>query len=118
MTKSWLAHVAVVLWLFEGALFEGRVFFFRDIFCYYFPNYVFLEGSLRQGIWPLWNPTSDGGGPFLMADPTDLVLVGLLGAQKALRLALPLHVLLAMCGATLLGRRLGAGAWGAWAAGA
>ena len=118
MSKGCLAHLAVVLWLFEGALFEGRVFFFRDIFCYYFPNYVFLEASLRQGTWPLWNPTSDAGGPFLMADPADLLLVGLLGAQRALRLALPLHVLLAMCGATALGRRLGAGGWGSWAAGA
>ncbi len=113
-----LAHIPVVLWSFAGALFQGRLFFFRDIYCYYYPNYAFLERSLRQGVWPLWNPTSDAGGPFLMSDPMDLLLVGSVGAETALRLALPLHVLLAMWGATALARRLGNGPWGSWAAGA
>jgi hypothetical protein len=113
-----LAHLPLVLWLFASVLFQGRVFFFRDIYCYYYPNYVFLERSLRQGVWPLWNPTTDAGGPFLMSDPMDLLLVGTTGAETALRLAPPLHVLLAMCGATALARRMGNGPWGSWAAGA
>lgn len=112
-----LANVPVVLWLFAGAIFQGRMFFFRDIYCYYYPNYVFLERSLRQGVWPLWNPTNDAGGPFLMSDPADLVLVACTGADMALRLALPLHVLLAMWGATALARRMGNGPWGSWTAG-
>jgi hypothetical protein len=113
----YLAHVPVVAWLFAGALFEGQVFFFRDVSVYYYPNYVFLERSLEQGVWPLWNPTSDAGAPCLMADPVDLVLVGLFGATAALRLGPPLHLALAMVGASRLAGSLGMGRWGVWSAG-
>jgi hypothetical protein len=93
------------------------VFYFRDIAFYYFPNYVFLEQELRRGVWPLWNPWSEGGARFLVVYPPDLLLVALLGARGALAVGPPLHVLLAMWGAALLAGRLGAGTWGRWAAG-
>jgi hypothetical protein len=112
-----LGHVPVVMALFAGLLFEGRVLFFRDLTGAYFPDYVFAERALRSGIWPLWNPTADAGAPFLLAYPMDLVLLLLAGAQRAMRFGPPLHVLLAMCGATVLARRLGASPWGGWAAG-
>ena len=112
-----LAHVPVVSWLFAGLLFDGRVLFFRDLTGAYFPDYVFTERALRGGIWPLWNPTADAGAPFLLAYPVDLLLLLLTGAERALRFGPPLHVLLAMCGATVLARRLGASACGGWAAG-
>ena len=112
-----LAHVPVVLWLFAGPLFGGRVLFFRDITAGYVPDYTFAEQALRQGIWPLWNPTADAGAPFLLAYPVDLLLLLVTGAKGALRLGPPLHVLLAMCGATLLARALGAARAAAWAAG-
>ena len=67
----YIAHLPVLAFTFAGALFKGQVFFFRDIVFYYYPNYVFLERSLRQGVWPLWNPTSDAGAPFLMANGRD-----------------------------------------------
>lgn len=113
----YLAHAPVVLWLFAGPLFEGRVLFFRDITAGYVPDYAFAEQALRRGIWPLWNPTADAGAPFLLAYPVDLALILLTGAKGALRLGPPLHVLLAMCGATLLARVLGAARTAAWAAG-
>jgi hypothetical protein len=105
------------LWLFAGPLFEGRVLFFRDLSFYYYPNYVFLARALAQGVWPLWNPTSDGGAPFLIAYPLDLALVAALGARGALAVGPPLHVWIAMCGATRLAGACGAGPGGAWAAG-
>lgn len=111
------AHLPVVAFVFAGAIFQGQVFFFRDISVYYYPNYVFLERCLRQGVWPLWNPTSDAGAPFLMADPLDLLLVSLLGAEGALRFGPPVHLTLAMAGASWLAATLGMGRWGVWAAG-
>ncbi len=113
----YLAHLPVVAWIFAGALFQGQVFYFRDVSVYYYPNYVFLERSLRDGVWPLWNPTSDAGAPFLMADPADLALVGLLGATRALRFGPGLHLVLAMAGASWLAAGLGLGRLGVWAAG-
>ena len=117
VAAPFLAHIPVVLWLFAGPLFEGRVLYFRDIATVYFPDYVFAEQSLRQGVWPLWNPTADAGAPFLLAYPPDLLLLLLAGAKGALRFGPPLHVLLAMCGATALAQRLGASRRGGWAAG-
>src|SRR5258708_39284906 len=70
-----LAHLLPPLWLFGGALAQDRVPYFRDISTYYFPNWVFLARSLKQGVWPLWNPTADGGAPFLLTYPLDLLLV-------------------------------------------
>jgi hypothetical protein len=114
---SYAAHLLPALWLFAGPLFEGRMLFFRDLSVYYYPNYVFVARSLAQGVWPLWNPTSDGGAPFLMAYPLELAMLGTFGARAALAVLPPLHVWIAMCGATFLCRTWGASAWGAWAAG-
>jgi hypothetical protein len=111
------AHLLPPLWLFAGPLFEGRVLFFRDLTFYYYPNYVFLAKALAQGVWPLWNPASDAGAPFLIVYPLDLALVAALGAKGALAVAPPLHVWIAMCGATRLAGVAGAGRVGAWAAG-
>jgi hypothetical protein len=105
------------MWLFAGPLFEGRVLFFRDLSYYYFPNYVFVAKALAQGIWPLWNPTSDAGAPYLLAYPVELAVLATGGARAALAVLPPLHVWIAMCGATFLCRQWGAGRWGAWSAG-
>ena len=113
----YLAHVPFVAWCFAGPLFSGLVPYFRDISCYYFPNAVFLERSLAQGVWPLWNPTSDAGAPFLATDVLDLLLVRAAGAFGALRFGPPLHQLLAMCGASWLASTLGMAGLGAWSAG-
>ncbi len=113
-----LAHLGTTLWLFWGALFEGRLLFFRDLFAVYAPNYAFLSRSLREGVWPLWNPTCDAGGPFLVAYPVDLLLAFVGGFHAPLSVGVALHALLAMSGATVLARALGMGRAGAWTAGA
>jgi hypothetical protein len=113
----YLAHVPFVAWTFAGPLFSGLVPYFRDVSYYYFPNAVFLERSLAQGVWPLWNPGSDAGAPFLATDVVDLALVRVSGAEGALRFGPPLHQLVAMCGASWLASTLGMGALGAWTAG-
>ncbi len=113
-----LAHFVIVSWLFAATLFLGRVHFARDMSIVYFPDYVFLERSLARGVWPLWNPSSDGGAPFFMPYPVVTLLVWTFGARGALALGPPLHILLAMCGTTLLARERGSGALGGWAAGA
>ncbi len=113
----YLAHLPFVAWTFAGPLFFGLVPYFRDIAYYYYPNEVFLERSFREGVWPLWNPTSDAGAPFLTTDAAELLLIRASSALSALRFGPPLHQLLAMCGATFLASVLGAGAWGTWIAG-
>src|SRR5262249_7100532 len=112
-----LAHLLLVLWLFWGALFDGRLLFFRDIVLVYAPNFDFLARSLRAGLWPLWNPGGDAGAPFLVAYPVDLLLALAGGFHAALSWGAAFHVLLAMCGASVLARALGMGRAGAWAAG-
>lgn len=104
--------------MFSPTLFLGRMHFHRDVATVYYPDYVFLARSLAQGIWPLWHPAADAGAPFFMPYPVTVLLVALFGARGALAVAPPLHVLLAMSGATLLSRARGTGPWGAWAAGA
>ncbi len=112
------AYAVLAGWLFAPELIRGQVLFFRDITYTYFPNYVFLEGALRRGIWPLWNPLVDGGAAFLAAYPLDVLLTAGLGARGALALGPPLHVWIAMMGARALARHLGIGGLGALTAGA
>jgi hypothetical protein len=112
---TWLAAVA---WVFADPLFAGRVLYYRDVSVTYFPDYVFVAGALREGLWPLWHPGADGGAPFLMAYPVDLLLLLAVGAEATLALSPALHVLLAMSGMGALARRLGIGPAGAILSGA
>jgi hypothetical protein len=112
---TWLAAVA---WVFAGPLFAGRVLFFRDVSVTYFPDFVFVAGALREGVWPLWHPAADGGAPFLMAYPVHLLLLLAAGPKVTLALSPALHVLLAMAGTGVLARRLGVGPAGAALSGA
>lgn len=112
-----LAHLAAVAWLLGGALFEGRLLYYRDLSLQFAPDYAFAAASLRQGIWPLWNPLANAGEPCLFAYPVDLVLLGAGGARAPLGAGAALHLLVALVGASALGRRLGMGPAGAWLAG-
>jgi hypothetical protein len=112
---TWLAAVA---WVFAGPLLAGRVLYYRDVSVTYFPNYVFVASALREGLWPLWHPAVDGGAPFLMAYPVDLLLLLVVGPKATLALSPALHVLLAMVGMGALARRLGIGPAGTVLSGA
>jgi catechol 2,3-dioxygenase-like lactoylglutathione lyase family enzyme len=105
------------LWLFGGTLFGDRLLYFRDLSGAYAPDYEFLSRSLREGIWPLWNPYVDGGSPCLFAYPVDLLLIGLLGPRSPLGWGAAFHVYVALCGASVLANRLGRGPSAAWLAG-
>jgi hypothetical protein len=114
LPASWVAAAA---WPFWGPLLAGRVLYFRDVGVTYYPDLVFLQRALALGIWPLWHPGADAGAPFLAPYPVHLALVALVGARATLALSPWLHVLVAMVGAGALGRRLGLGPAGRWAAG-
>ncbi|MGE5125891.1 MAG: hypothetical protein ACM3PV_06355 [Betaproteobacteria bacterium] len=111
---SWAAAAA---WPFWGPLFDGRVLFFRDVSVTYYPDLVFLQRALAQGVWPLWHPGADAGAPFLAAYPVHLALVALLGARATLALSPWLHVFIAMLAAGVLANRLQLGPAGRWTAG-
>ena len=112
------AHAAAVLWFFGGALFGGRLLYYRDLSHYYAPEYAFAAASLRRGVWPLWNPLANAGEPCLFAYPVDLLLLLVGGPRAPLGPGAALHLLVALLGASVLARRLGLGPAGAWAAGA
>ena len=101
-----------------SGILEGRVLFFRDLGAQYYPDYSFVAGSLRQGVWPLWNPTLQCGAPWLLAYPVDLVLLLVGGAPLALGPGVVLHVAWAMLGADRLARELGQSPMAAFCAGA
>jgi hypothetical protein len=84
----------------------------------YWPDYTFLERALAEGVWPLWNPHVYAGAPFLKVYPVDLLLVGAVGAPGALSIGVVMHLLLAMCGMTVLARHEGLSVRGSWLAGA
>lgn len=113
-----LAHCVSVLWLFSAAFGSGRLLYFRDLSTQYAPWYAFASEALRQGIWPLWNPTVNAGEPFLIAYPVDLVLLAFGGWQAPLGVGPALHLLLALAGGSWLARGLGVGPWPAWLIGA
>ena len=112
------AHATAVLWFFGGALFGGRLLYYRDLSHYYAPGYAFAAASLRRGVWPLWNPLANAGEPCLFAYPVDLLLLLVGGPRAPLGPGAALHLLVALLGASVLARRLGLGPAGAWAAGA
>jgi len=119
---AFLAYGLLTAWLFAPVLFQGATLFFRDITYIYYPNYVFLESALRQGVWPLWNPSADAGAPFVAPVAAwyvpDVALAWLAGARGVLAIGPPLHVWLAMAGAFGLARQRGASGLGAFTAGA
>jgi hypothetical protein len=116
--RAWLAvasvHVGAVLTLFGPALFGGRLLYFRDICLQYAPAYAWVAESLRTGVWPLWDPYSNAGEPFLLVYPVDLVLLLVGGERAPLGWGAALHLFVALLGASALARRQGM----SWAASA
>ena len=111
------AHLVSTLWLFGGALFGGRVLYFRDLSTYYAPQYAFAAGALREGVWPLWNPLANAGEPFLLVYPVDILLLLIGGFRAPIGAGVALHLLIALLGGSVLARRLGLGPVPAWLVG-
>lgn len=101
------------VFLFEGVLFRGEQFGFRDAAHYYYPLYQEVQGQWESGrVPPLWSVSENAGMP-LLGNPTAAVLY----PGKLIYAALPYpwaarvypmaHVLLAAAAAFLLLRDWG-----------
>lgn len=72
----WKAAVllfGVLMVVFRGVFFGGRVFYFADDFSLMVPGKIFLAQSLKSGAFPFWNPYVLSGTPFF-ADINQSVL--------------------------------------------
>lgn len=72
-TVAALALAGLVLLLFRGAVFEGRVFHKRDIHLVWHPQVEAFVRAVAFGSWPVWDPSPSFGQP-LLADPSAQVL--------------------------------------------
>lgn len=59
-----LLAVLLVAW-FPDVVFGGRSFFYRDFGVLAYPTIHYVRESFWRGEWPLWNPLSHCGVPFL-----------------------------------------------------
>jgi len=50
---------------FSPVLFDDKVFFFRDVVKYTFPEKFVIASALNNGVLPFWNPSIFSGTPFL-----------------------------------------------------
>ncbi len=92
-----------------------------DLASFLFPTYSFIQQSLRQGVWPLWNPHLFGGTPFVAEVQSGILypphlLRFLLGPELRyadMQWLVLLHIWWAGTTTYLLGRGLKLGRWGA-----
>ena len=113
-----LAGAAV---LFPGAILRGESFFERDLNVDWYQRLEVLARCVREGSWPVWDPSVGFGYP-LLADPGAQILYP--GAWLVYPLPTSIgytvfvlgHLLLAAFGMAGLARALGAGRAGAVAA--
>ena len=90
-----------------------------DVINTFYPQDAFIVSQLRQGVFPLWDPTILGGHPSLANGlsaqlyPPRLLLLLLFPPELAHDLGLVLHTFLAGLFSLLLLRQLGVGRFGA-----
>jgi len=96
-----VAYAAVTLLLFRKFVFSGEMLLGQDTLSLGYMARDFFAQSLRQGVFPLWNPIILGGTPFLDSlaggdslYPTSLLLL-VMEPYRALGWKLVLHVFLA-----------------------
>ncbi|MBN9393198.1 MAG: YfhO family protein [Chloroflexi bacterium] len=113
--------LALVVGFFWRALFDKGVTMPNgggDLVSFFYPNHVFASEALRQGEFPLWNPTLFGGMPFAADIQSGLYyplnwlfwLAGTVTYEKLEMLAV-FHYWLAAVFSYLLARSLGLGRW-------
>jgi hypothetical protein len=106
-----LAEAAV---LFPGAVLRGESFFERDLLVDWYQRIFVLTRCLREGAWPLWDPSLGFGYP-LLADPGAQILYPPAWAAFALPVRFGytafvlVHLVLGGLGIACLARALGVG---------
>jgi len=89
-----------------------KTFFFRDLYLFFYPKKVLLAAALREGTFPLWDPFTNGGQPYLAMPqcaalhPSN-VLYAILPTIVAFNLIPVLHVFFCAVAAYWLGRVVG-----------
>lgn len=120
--STWLAAaglLALALVVAREAVFEGRVFYLRDLHLQWHGQLATLRRVLSEGAWPLWDPLVAFGRPLLANannqvayPPTWLGL--LLPPETWFTVFFVAHVTLAGLGVFRLARRYGASPAGAF----
>jgi len=106
---TWI-YVALTAVMFHRPLLN-ETFYFRDLYRHFYPKKVFFADALRSGTFPLWDPLTNGGEPFL-ASPRNFafhpsnVLYLFLRPIDAFNLILAAHVLFCAIAAYWLARTL------------
>lgn len=97
-----LVFAAVTVVLFRTFVFTDTVLFGTDTFSLGYMARLFFAESLREGVFPLWNPIILGGTPFLDSlaggdslYPPSLLLLLLMDTGRALGWKLVLHIFIA-----------------------
>jgi hypothetical protein len=99
--------LALLLFFYRAALFQGEQFGFRDAAHYYYPLYHKVQEEWNAGRWPLWDPSENAGMP-LLGNPTAAVLYPLkviyaiLPYPWAARIYPVVHTALAFAGMVVL----------------
>jgi hypothetical protein len=105
-----LAGLAVIpLILFTEAVTGQRVFYERDILCYWFSQAETIVRVMAQGSWPLWDPYEGFGRPLLAGPQAQLLYPFtwfdlLLPPAAAYALLVVVHTWVAAAGAYVLAR--------------
>lgn len=113
----------LVLFFLREAIFQGRVFYARDIHLQWYGQVESFVRSVASGSWPLWDPYVSFGQP-LLANANNQLLYPLTWLHLLVRpwtyytLFLGLHLLFSGCGVLALGRRFGISAAGSFVAAA
>jgi len=116
-----LALVLLAAALFREAVFDGRVFYERDIHLQWHAQATELGRQLAAGQAPLWSPYPGFGQP-LLANPNNQaayplsLLLAVLEPPRYYTLYVVLHVVVAGWGALWLARAIGLGALAAFLA--
>lgn len=122
-TLGLLALLALSLGLGREAVFEGRVYFLRDLHLQWFGQVETFVSTIAAGDWPVWDPYVGFGQPML-ANANAQVLYPLTWLNLIMRpgtyyaLYFIVHIFLAASGTAALARRLGVSPSGALLAGA
>jgi hypothetical protein len=126
---GWTTYILAVACLaglgvtcFEGALFGGGQFAFRDAARFYYPLYHRVQEEWGAGRLPLWEPGQNGGTPLLGSPMAAVlypgkVLFALAPYAWAVRLYVVAHVILAFWAMLALARCWGVSRTGATLAG-